>query len=75
MVAPLWLATMPTARENASTGQIIGRAVLITVLALSQAVRIAREVFPISAGENAAMDYATSAAQQCASNSKGTNIC
>jgi hypothetical protein len=75
IVAPLWLATMPTARESASTGQIVGRAVLITLLALSQAVRIAQEVFTISAGENAGMVDSTSAAQRCASDSKGANIC
>ena len=39
--APLWLATMPVAGEAASTGQLIGRTLLITFLVLSNLARLA----------------------------------
>ena len=40
IVGPLWLASMPVAGEKATTGQQIGRAVLVTLIVLSQVGRI-----------------------------------
>lgn len=41
LIGPLWLATMPVAGGKATIGQVIGRAVLIFLIVLSQLARLA----------------------------------
>lgn len=42
ILGALWLATLPVAGEKATTGQIIGRSVLIFIIVLSQLGRLAQ---------------------------------
>ena len=44
VVGPLWQATMPVVGEKATTGQVIGRAVLIFLIVISQAARVIQDV-------------------------------
>lgn len=42
IVGPLWLSSMPVLGEKATTGQIIGRSVLILLIVIGQAGRLAQ---------------------------------
>lgn len=57
VAAPLWLASMPVVGEKATTGQLIGRAVLIFLLVGNLAARVAQIGFDEIVKDRAASEY------------------
>ena len=57
VVGPLWQATMPVVGEKATTGQAIGRAVLIFLIVISQAARVIQDVSEQTIKDKAMSDF------------------
>jgi len=54
---PIWLATMPSAGEKATNGQLIGRSVLILLVVISQLARVGQLAMQTTTQEKASSEF------------------